>query len=49
MLNVEFKAAMIRIVIGLEKSMENIGGTLTKEIKELTTNQAEIKNATTEI
>ena len=42
----EFKAKIIRILAGLEKSIENIMETLTAEIKELKTNQAEVKDIT---
>ena len=39
----EFKATVIRVLGGLQKSMEDIMGTLTTERKELKT-QAEMKN-----
>ena len=42
----EFKAKIIRTLAGLEKSIENIMETLTAEIKELKTNQAEVKDIT---
>ena len=45
----EFKAIVIRILAGLEKCMEDIRETLTAEIKELKNNQAEMKNAISEI
>jgi len=45
----DFKATIIRILAGLEKSMEDIRETLPTEIKDLKNNQAEMKNAITEI
>ena len=39
--NVEFKATIIRILIGLEKSMEDSRETFTTEIIKLKNNQAE--------
>ena len=45
----EFKAIVIRILAGLEKCMEDIRESLTAEIKELKNNQAEVKDALTEI
>ena len=45
----EFKATTIRILAGLDKSMEDIRETLTAEIKELKNNQANMKNAVTEV
>ena len=45
----EFKATIIRILSGLEKSMEDIRETLSAETKELKNNQEEMKNAITEI
>ena len=45
----EFKATTIRILAGLEKSIEVIRDSLTAEIKELKTNQNEIKNTITNI
>ena len=42
-----FKATIIRIFAGFEKSIEDIRDILTAEIKEL--NQAKMKNAITEI
>ena len=47
--DVEFKATIIRILIGLEKSMEDSRETFTTEIIKLKNNQAEYKNAITEI
>ena len=47
--NGEFKTTIIRILAGLEKSMKDIRKTLNIEIKELENNQAEMKNAITEI
>ena len=44
----EFKAIVKRILAGLEKSMEDIKGTLTTEIREIKNNQSEMKNAATE-
>ena len=44
----EFKAT-IRILAGLEKSIEVIRDSLTAEIKELKINQNEIKNTITNI
>ena len=49
MLVPEFKVTIIRILAGLEKSMKDIRKTLNIEIKELENNQAEMKNAITEI
>ena len=45
----EFKATIIRILAGLEKSMEDNRQSLTTEIKEFKTTQAEMKNAITKI
>ena len=47
--NSEFKAAIIRILARLEKSLENIRVTITAEIKELKTNQAKMKNPITDL
>jgi len=44
----EFKATIIRIA-GLEKIMEDIRETLTAEIRDLNTSQAQMKIAITEI
>ena len=41
--NGEFKAIIIKILAGFEKSMEDIRETLTSEIKELKNNQAGMK------
>ena len=45
---VEFKMIM-KILAGLEKSIEDTRESLTIEIKELKSNQAKIKNAITEM
>ena len=45
----EFKTIIIRILPGLEKSKEDTRESLTVEIKEQKTSQAEINNATTEM
>ena len=42
----KFKAMIIKILIGLEKRVEDISETLNTEIKK---NQSEIKNTTNEI
>ena len=47
--NPEFKATIVSILAGLKKSMEDIRDILTTGIKELKNNQAEVKNAITEI
>ena len=39
----EFKTAIIRILAGFEKSIQDTRESLTAEIKELKTSQAEIK------
>ena len=44
----QFEATIIRILAGLEKSMEDIRETLSARIKELK-KQAKMKNAITEI
>ena len=45
----ELKASIIRKLAGFDKSIENTRESLTTEIKELITNQAEMKSAITEI
>ena len=45
----EFKAIIIRIPAGCEKSIKDMKNTLTTEIKQFKTNQAEMKNAITQI
>ena len=45
----EFKRTIIRILAGLEKSIEDTGKSLTTEIKALKTSQAEVKNTITKI
>ena len=47
--DLEFRATIIRILSGLEKNIEDIKDTLTMEITELKTKQAEMKNAIMEI
>ena len=44
-----FKATIIRILTGLEKSLEDIRETLTADVQELNTNQTKMKNAVTKI
>ena len=44
----EFKATVIKILVEIEKSMEDIKETLTVETKELKMNQEEMKNVITE-
>ena len=43
----EFKTTTIRILAGLEKSMEETREFLTTKVKDLKTSEAEIKNAIT--
>ena len=43
------KTTIIRILAGLEKSIEDTRESLTTEIKELKSSQAKIKNAITEM
>ena len=45
----QFKTTIIRILTGLEKSMENISDTFTAKTKELKKNQKEMKSAINEI
>jgi len=45
----EFKTTIIRILAGLDKSIEHTRESLTTEIKDLKTSQAKIKNAITEM
>ena len=45
----EFKATIIRIFDGLEKSIEDTRQSLTAKIRDLKTSQAEIKNPITEM
>ena len=45
----EFQAAIMKILTGLEKRMEDISETLTIEIKEFKRNHSEMKNAMNEI
>jgi len=45
----EFKTTILRILAGLEKSIEDTRDSLTTEIKDLKTSQAKIKNARTEM
>ena len=45
----EFKTAIITILAGLEKSIEDIRESLTAEIKYLKTSQAQMKNSITEM
>ena len=45
----EFKARIIRTLAGLEKTIEDMGESPTTEMKDLKTNQAEMKNAITKI
>nr|XP_054368908.1 uncharacterized protein C1orf50 homolog isoform X2 [Mirounga angustirostris] len=49
MLEVEFRMMILKILAGLEKSMEVIKETLSGEIKELKSNQVEIKKAINEV
>ena len=49
MLDPQFKATIIRILAGLEKNIEDMSVSSTAEIKDLKINQAEIKNAITEM
>lgn len=44
----EFKI-IIRILVGLEKNIEDTRESLTTEVKDLKTSQAEIKNVITEM
>ena len=45
----EFKATIIRILIGLEKRIEDVSEALTTVIKELKKNQSKMRNAITKI
>ena len=45
----EFKTTIIRILAGLEKSIEDIREFLITEIKDIKASQAKIKNAISEI
>lgn len=47
--NGEFKAAIILILTGFEKRMEDIRGTFTTEIKELKKTESEMRNIINEI
>ena len=49
MSELEFKTTVIRILVGLEKSIEDTRESLTAEIKELKSSLAEIKNAVAEM
>jgi len=49
MSELEFRMTIIKILAGLEKSMEDIRETLSGEIKELKSNQVEIKKAINEV
>jgi len=49
MLELEFRMTILKILAGLEKSMEVIRETLSGEIKELKPNQVEIKKAISEV
>ena len=44
-----FRTTVIKILAGLERSIENTRETLPAEIKDLKTSQAEIKNAITKM
>ena len=41
----EFKATIIRVIAGLEKSIKDTRGVFTTEIKDLKTSHARMKNA----
>ena len=45
----EFKTIIIRILAGLEKSIEDTRESLTEEIKEQKTSQSKVKNAITKM
>ena len=45
----EFRTTVIRLLTGLEKSIEDTRDTLAAEIKDLRTSQDELKNAITEL
>ena len=49
MSQLEFKATIIRILTGVEKSIEDTRESFSAEIKELKSSQAEIKNAITKM
>jgi len=49
MSELEFRMTILKILAGLEKSMEGIRETLSGEIKELKSNQVEIKKAINEV
>jgi len=49
MSEVEFRTTIIKILAGLEKSMEDIRETLSGEIKKRKSNQVEIKRAINEV
>ena len=49
MSEVEFKAIVIRILVGLEKDIQDTREFLTVEITELKSSQAEIKNTITKM
>ena len=49
MCELQFKTAIIEILAGFEKSMEDTRESLPIEIKQLKSSQAEIKNTVTEI
>ena len=48
MLELEFRIMIIKILAGLEKSVEDTRESLSGEIKELKSNQVEIKRAINE-
>ena len=45
----EFKTTVLRILAGLEKSIENTREFLSAEIKELKTSEVKVKNVVTEM
>ena len=45
----EFKEIVIEILTKFEKRVENLNGTLNKEIENIKKNQSEMKNSITEI
>ena len=49
MSELKFKTTIIRILAGVEKSMEDNRESLSAEVKELKPSQAEIKNSITEM
>ena len=49
MLDEEFEIIIIKVLIGLEKRMEDLGRTLNKEIENISNNESEMKKSIIEI